>query len=352
MNILLTGAGAPGAAGIIKCLRKGDKEMRIICADTNSMAYGQTFSDAFYVIPKAEEISFIEKIKDICQKENIQVIIPIVTRELPIFARNNEWFMHRHIHVCVQNKKTLETVNNKYLLMVALKEAGIQTPQFYLCSDIDQFKTAIKKLAYPQKTVCFKPVISNGSRGFRVISSSIDEASLLFNEKPNTTYLSYESSLRILSNCIMPQLVVMEYLPGDEWSVDCLVDHGKTLYAIPRLRNKMNGGISIDATVIENKQIINLSEQICALFNIHGNIGIQFKQDENGIPQILEINPRLQGTTVISAAAGVNLPYFGILLCIAENIPYVIPHWGLRMCRYWEEVYFDIDGQSFTYHVF
>jgi len=52
MNVLLTGAGAPGAAGIIKCLKKGDKEIRIICVDANSMAYGQTFSDVFYVIPK------------------------------------------------------------------------------------------------------------------------------------------------------------------------------------------------------------------------------------------------------------------------------------------------------------
>jgi len=351
MNVLLTGAGAPGAAGIIKCLRKGNKEIRIISVDTNDKAYGQVFSDEFYVVPKAEDVSFIEIIKNICHKERIQAIIPIVTRELGIFAKNKELFNNNNIHVCVQDKNTLEVINNKYLLMNALKEKGIQTPQFYLCSDISQFKIAIEKLGYPEKTVCFKPAISNGSRGFRIISSDIDEAVLLFNEKPNTTYLSYESALRILSNCIMPQLIVMEYLPGNEWSVDCLAEHGKTLYAIPRLRNKMNGGISIDATVVEDNVVINLSKQICKLFDIHGNIGIQFKQDENGIPQILEINPRLQGTTIISAVAGINLPYFGILLCFGKEIPNIIPRWGLRMCRYWEEVYFDTDGQSFTHKI-
>ena len=349
MNVLLTGAGSPGAAGIIKCLRNGSKEIQIISVDANKNAYGRALSDVFYVVPKAEEALFMDSIKEICFKNNIQVIIPIVTRELTLFAKNKKWFMDNNIHICVQDEKTLEIINNKYLLMKALKDACIQTPQFYLCNDLSQFKTSIEKLGYPNNTVCFKPVISNGSRGFRIISPDIDEASLLFNEKPNATYLSYESSLRILSNCIMPPLVAMEYLPGDEWSVDCLAEHGETLYAIPRLRNKMNGGISIDATVLEDNMVINLSKQICKLFNIHGNIGIQFKNDKNKIPQILEINPRLQGTTVISAAAGVNLPYFGILLCLEKKIPAITPQWGLKMCRYWEEVYFDIDGQSFSW---
>ena len=349
MNVLLTGAGAPGAAGIIKCLRKGDKKLRIICVDINAHAYGQALADMFYTVPEAENKDFINRIEGICQNENIKVIIPIVTRELSAFAKHKQAFEEKQICVCVQDEKTLSLVNNKYLLMAELKNAGIQTPEFYHCNDIFQFKAALEKLGYPDKTVCFKPTVSNGSRGFRIISSHIDEAVLLFKEKPNTTYLSYESALRILTNCSMPPLVVMEYLPGNEWSVDCLAEHGRILYAVPRLRNRMNGGISIDATVVHDKDVIALSKQICALFAIHGNIGIQFKQDASGIPQILEINPRLQGTTIISAAAGVNLPYFGILLARGQNVPIVTPNWGLRMCRYWEEIYFDKNGQSFTY---
>jgi carbamoyl-phosphate synthase large subunit len=352
MNILLTGAGAPGAAGIIKCLRNGSNNIRITCADVNRFAYGQVLADMFYTIPEAENEEFIDSIKNICQKENINVIIPLVTRELPVFARHKDWFTNSHIYVCVQDKSTLEIINNKYLLMTALKDAGIQTPEFYLCNNINEFKIVCEKLGFPERTICFKPAISNGSRGFRIITANIDEAALLFNEKPNTTYISYESAEEILSGCTMPPLVVIEYLPGSEWSVDCLVDHGETLYALPRLRNRMNGGISIDATVINDAAVIDLSKQICRVFNIHGTIGIQFRQNVSGIPQILEINPRLQGTTVISAAAGVNIPYFEVLLSLKERIPVIEPKWGTRMCRYWDEVYFDKDGQSFTYKIF
>jgi carbamoyl-phosphate synthase large subunit len=351
VNILLTGGGAPGVAGIIKCLRNGNKNIRIVCVDINAHAYGRVMADKFYQVPCAEDSDFINAIAEICSNELIDIIIPLVTRELFFFAHNKGLFRERGIGVSVQDENTLKIINDKYLLLRTLKNTGIQTPEFYLCTNAEQFKETCGKLGYPEKPICFKPTLSNGSRGFRIISSHTDEFRLLFEEKPNTTYISYEKAVQILSAQDMPPLVVMEYLPGPEWSVDCLIDNGKSLYCIPRLRNRMNGGISVDTTLVEEESIIDLTKDICRTFNIHGNIGIQFKQDAAGLPQVLEINPRLQGSVVSCAAAGINLPYFGVLLLLGKEVPVVTPKWGVRMCRYWEEVYFDKNGQSFTYPV-
>jgi carbamoyl-phosphate synthase large subunit len=318
----------------------------------NNDAYGQVLADKFYQVPEAENVNFIEAIAEICFKESIDIIIPLVTRELSVFAQNKSFFERKKICIGVQDSKKLEIINNKYLLLEALKNAGIQTPKFFYCTNVDQFSDICKKLKFPEKQICFKPALSNGSRGFRVVSSVVDEFQLLFTEKPNTTYISYEKTLQILSGHTIPPLVVMEYLPGPEWSVDCLVNNGKLLYCIPRLRNRMNGGISIDTTTVEDYRINKLVDQICRLFNLHGNVGIQFKEDQNGTLQILEINPRLQGSIVACAAAGINLPYFGVLLLLGQEVPLIAPNWGVRMCRYWEEVYFDKNGQSFTYPVF
>ena len=35
--------------------------------------------------------------------------------------------------------------------------------------------------------------------------------------------------------------------------------------------------------------------------------GFQFKENKNGVPQIIESNPRIQGTTVLSTLAGANI---------------------------------------------
>jgi carbamoyl-phosphate synthase large subunit len=352
LNILLTGGGAPGAAGIIKCLRNGNKKIRIVCVDINPNAYGKVLADVFYSVPVPENTEYIMVILSICEKESIDVIIPLVTRELPVFSAEKTTFSAKGINVCVLDKDILSLANNKYLLLSELAAKKISVPRYSLCNNIDQFETQSKCLDYPNQDICFKPTISNGSRGFRVISSNFDEFKNLFSEKPNNVYISYQTAFDLFSKHDFPPLIIMEYLSGEEYSVDCLVNNGTVLYCIPRLRNRMNGGISIDATVIRNEAVINLATKICEKLRLHGNIGIQFKFDKNNNPQILEINPRLQGSIVLCAAAGVNLPYYGVLLATNSKVPIVPVNWGIRMCRYWEEVYFDKDGQSFTYNLF
>ena len=83
--------------------------------------------------------------------------------------------------------------------------------------------------------------------------------------------------------------------------------------------------------------------------DLHGNIGIQVKLDIHNTPQILEINPRLQGSIINCVAAGVNLPYLGVKLHLGEEILLPAPIWGIQMVRRWEETYFDENGHAFAY---
>lgn len=347
--VLLTGGGAPGAAGFIKCLRHAPQKMHIVTVDMNPKAYSRTLADAFYTVPKAAAADFVPRLLEVCEAEGVDAVLPVVTRELPVLAKAKPQFEEKGIKVGVLEPEILELANDKFLLIDAMRKAGLPTPAAISCLTLEEFKAACKKLGYPQKPVCFKPRVSNGSRGFRIISNTADEFDLLFNEKPNSTYISYEKICEILEGRAFPPLVVMEVLPGQEWSVDCLVKNGETLHCLPRLRTRMQGGISVSGTLVQDEEVINLSRGICKALNLHGNIGIQFKQDENGRPQVLEINPRLQGTTVLCGAAGVNLPYFGFLLAAGKEIPPAVPKWGTSLDRYWEEVYFDAEGQPFTY---
>jgi len=77
----------------------------------------------------------------------------------------------------------------------------------------------------------------------------MNELDLLFNHKPSAVYISFKEAVRILSSGSFPELLVSEYLPGDEYSVDCLADHGETILAVPRVRKKMiNGNLFISTS--------------------------------------------------------------------------------------------------------
>ena len=90
-------------------------------------------------------------------------------------------------------------------------------------------------LGWPEKGVCVKAAVGNGSRGVRLLDAKKSRYDLFFNEKPNSMYISYEELIRTLSEReTIPEMLVMELLPGTEYSADFLCDHGKTLYCVCR----------------------------------------------------------------------------------------------------------------------
>ena len=341
VNVLMTGAGAPGAAGILKCLQL-NPDIKVTAADANPNAIGRWLIGQFEKIPFAQEKNFIEQLLSICERNIIHVVLPLVTKELVPLAQNKKKFEEQETKVLVSKVDALEIANNKSRLYQFLEWRGIDVPKYKVVENIDQFKWAVEELIASQKRVCFKPSVSNGSRGFRIIANDMDEHDLLFHEKPNSTYISFGDAMRILSSKTFPELLVTEYLPGEEYSVDCLANHGEVKLVVPRLRSKMINGISVEGEFVNDKNIIAYCSEIIKELDLHGNIGIQVKRSSEGRSLIIEINPRVQGTIVAGLGAGINLP----VLAIKQELGLPISDeelqvkWGTKFSRYWSEVYY------------
>ena len=109
IRVFITGAGAPGAPGIIKSLRNvTEREIVLLGGDAvpeNSVGVG--LLDKVFQIPFPESPDFIEKVLKICTSENIDVVIPLVTRELLVFALNKNLFAQNGIYVSVSDPEPL-----------------------------------------------------------------------------------------------------------------------------------------------------------------------------------------------------------------------------------------------------
>jgi carbamoyl-phosphate synthase large subunit len=341
INVLMTGAGAPGAAGILKCLQF-NPNFEIVMADANPNAIGRWLHAEFELIPYAHEKNFIGQLLSISKKRHIHVVLPLVTKELIPLAQHSQQFEEAGTRVLVSRVDCLEIANNKSRLYQFLEWRGIPVPAYRVVDTVDQFKTAINELGYPANRVCFKPSLSNGSRGFRIIAEDIDEHDLLFNEKPNSTYISLDDAVRILSSKPFPELLVTEYLPGEEYSVDCLSNQGEPKLIVPRLRKRMVNGITVEGIFVREENIVDYCSQILKALQLHGNIGMQVKKSTQGKFLIMEINPRVQGTIVAGLGAGVNLPVLAIKqelgLSITDEELQV--RWGTKFSRYWNEVFY------------
>lgn len=256
-------------------------------------------------------------------------------------------FQKNGIKVIVSEWESLEIANNKSKLLLYLQAAGIVVPAFRVVNATNDLIKACEDFGYPDKAVVIKPSVSNGSRGVRILQTKIDEYDQLFNEKPGNLYSSLEKIIDILNAKDFPELLVSEYLPGDEYTIDTMVDKGVVKLIIPRIRLKMNSGISVRGAFVQNKSIIDYCRQILNSLKLDGPIGIQVKCGEDGIYKVLEINPRIQGTSVSAIGAGVNLP----LLAVKQQLDLVIwdnikINWNIGFSRYYEEVFFNQHVQN------
>lgn len=106
-------------------------------------------------------------------------------------------------------------------------------------------------------------------------------------------------------------MLIMEYLDEPEYTIDVLCYKGKTFAIVPRKRLKMIGGITQNG-VIEalNEKTHTYIEQLIESFGFSYSVGLQIRKStfNEDLFHIIEINPRLQGTTVMSVAAGINIP--------------------------------------------
>ena len=94
---------------------------------------------------------------------------------------------------------------------------------------------------------------------------------MLFGEKPNSVYISYEELIEILSEKDkMPKVCVMEAMTGSEFSIDLVADHGKVLYMCGRQSNTIIASIPQTATLFEGESACKTCEDVVRLLEIDG----------------------------------------------------------------------------------
>ncbi len=343
LKILMTGAGSPGGPGIIKCLKMASESWDLIVADANPKATGRYLTSEFVQLPVASDDCFVETLMKVCLEQGIDLVLPLVTAELFKLSARKDEFARAGIRVVVSDERGLIVANDKIALYKALKEASIPVPDFRLASDVDQLTKAVHDLGYPERPVVMKPGVSNGSRGVRVLDTRKDAFELLFHEKPSHIYSTLDDILHIVGQNTLPPLLVSEYLPGDEITIDSIITGGEIKFIVARVRERMNAGISVAGRFEIHEDIFQICAKIARILRLDGPIGFQFKRSSAGTYQIIEMNPRLQGTSVAALGLGVNLPKLAIEYCLNPDTPsYLGRQNGVGFARFYDEVFYSI----------
>jgi carbamoyl-phosphate synthase large subunit len=341
LTVLLSACGAQFAPGMVNCLKQnGERNIRVIGVDMHYDATLEDLYDKIYEVPSATSSNYVDTILDICIKENVDVVLPFMSAELLPLLDRIEDFNKYKIKVAVGDRKSIEITTNKYNFYKFLKDNNLKVPKFHIIRNASELKSACEAVGYPNQPVCVKATGLSGSRGIRLIDSSKSSFDILFGQKPNSFYTTFENLQSTLNERPeMPEMMAMEYLPGEEGSVDLIADHGKIIYMAYRESNVNLASIPQEATLSHNEEAYQIATDVVKALGLHGSADLDFKYDKDGHPCLMEINPRIAATMQIFKEGGMNLPYLRIKQLLDEYLPQVNIKYGVKMKRRYLEMF-------------
>lgn len=309
---------------------------------TNKDALYLQYCDYAFTEPSISGEAYIDFCLEFCQKHRIDIFIP--RKENVGISKRLAEFEAIGVKVLVcPDSKLMETLDHKaaaYHSILQKEEPGaelVSIPDFYVVNNINDFKIAYQTLRDKGHTVCFKPVIGEGATGFRIIEDKIESIDQLF-KRASSRRLPYHYACEILSQQeIFPDLMILEYLEGPEYSIDCVASNQRLYAAIPRMKGE--GRVR---EMVDHHELIQLAHRFHQHFQLPYIFNIQVKYN-HGVPKLLEINPRMSGGMHFSCLTGINLPYLAIKILLGEEIGPLKPRFGIRACHLEKEIILDKD---------
>jgi carbamoyl-phosphate synthase large subunit len=270
------------------------------------------FGHKHHIVPLTTDKYYIPIIESICDAEDVNLVVPTIDDELPIFGRSLHRFEQVGIEVAVSSERTSNICNDKYETYLFCKKNGINTPETRLAAEV-----RFDELRFP---VYIKPRFGRGS--------------------VNVFLVRNETQLRLFLEYV-PDAIVQDELPGTEFTVDVLSDfNGRVLSIVPRERLVIRAGVSDKGITRKNEEVISFAKQVSEKLRIVGPANIQCKWDSRGV-SLIEVNPRFSGGIPLTIAAGADFPSWLVQLKAGVEVVPQIGKFedGLAMMSFEESIF-------------
>lgn len=339
IGVLITGCSMH-SYDLIRVLRNNPdgEEIHAVGINCDDNALLRKGVDAGYVVPRITEPDYLPTVLDICLKENVDVIMPYITAELPIMAENRALFEERGIRVSVSSPESLAKAGNKVALSGTFAEAMPKQAIVKTVEDCLRFAAAV---GYPDRLICCKLADKCGGVGFCVVDERKGLDMTLFNKFGQNRFITLGMLLQIVSaSC--ETVILQEYEEGRDYSMCGLAENGRLLYALGFEAMVSAFGSAMAAKISQNGEALRITEKAVSETGLDGNFCCDFIVKEDGSVKLLEINPRLTATLPFIAEAGLNLPYLRIAQLLGKDISnqrFDI-NYALKMSKNYESEYF------------
>lgn len=259
-----------------------DEDDRIIAADLSNLAPALYVADAYYLVPRIDDPTYLDTILEICRKEKINAVTTLIDPEIELLAKNRARFEEIGVEVLAPNTETAGLCFDKFKMYQYLTAHGISTPDTW--GDYVSAMDAIESggLSFP---VFVKPRTGSGSVGARKVQDA--------------------ETLKALCEAD-PSLIIQRLMTGDldaDVYIDTISHKAVSAFSKRKLETRIGGASKTIS--FKDEKLFDFIRRITDLLKFNGPVDMDFFY-QNGVYYLSEVNPRFGGAYLHAYGAGVD----------------------------------------------
>jgi len=302
MKIMFTSVGR--RVELVQAFRKAATdlqiELTIIGVDITEDAPALYFCDETQIVCRIKDVNYIPQLLDICEKENVDCLIPTIDTDLLLLA---------------ENKHRFEAIGTKVLIS--------DVDQVKLCRDknytADYFISLGLKSPLPVNSIeKYEEALQDGCVSFPAFIKPKDGSSSI-----NTYRVDNLDDLKLYAEKI-EDYIIQPFISGREYTIDIFCDYeGNPVYITPRERLAVRSGEVLKTRITQDDTMISEMWKLIEDYKPCGQITVQLIQDEKtGDNYYIEINPRFGGGAPLSIKAGADSAKAVLKMLNGEKLVY------------------------------
>jgi biotin carboxylase len=331
---MCTGAGGPAGINFTMSLRIAPEEMFIVGTEANEHYLHLARTDKHYLIPKAKESGYIDKLNEIIRREKIDFLHAQPDVEVEVVSEKREKI---EADVFLPSKRAVKACQDKLESAKLWKKKNVPVAKTIELHTEQDITKAFEELGTP---IWIRATHGAGGRGSTPASS----------RETAVAWIKYWKS-----RSVDWEFIAQEQLPGRNMAFHSLWKDGELVTSMARERveyiypylapSGIMGTPAVQRTV-HNKAVNKIgTEAVLAIDSAFSGIAcVDLKENREGVPCITEINAGRMFTTsfFFSYASKVlrkdycaNIPYLYTKLAFKESIPQVQKYDVLPEDVYW-----------------
>jgi carbamoyl-phosphate synthase large subunit len=293
---------------------------KIVATDIDPLAPGFQVADVPYLVPRLDSPDYIPTLVQICQREAIDAIFPLIDPDVPVLASHRAALEATGARLAVVESAAADIVGDKWRTFEFFQRLNVLTPGSWLPGQLDPAQAL-----YP---LFIKPRRGSAAQG--------------------TFEIHTAEELAFFSGYVS-EPIIQEYLPGPEITCDIIADlDGRVLAVVQRRRIEVRWGEVAKGVTLYDPAIGEVCVKIAQTLPAVGPITVQGMM-KDGVFYFTEINARLGGGVPLGIAAGADLACW-LLACIAgigiEIPPLGAYQTGLYMTRFDDSFFLSEDERE------